>query len=414
MKINEKIDLYRSLYTFLKSEGMLYLEKQSFRETIQTQTKQVIMNLPNPDAVKIEEHFIVSFAWEIISGHLENLYHLEFNDKYLHMHARMLLDAEDIIYSKEDRPTIQRYLNEDDINYVRTHYSNYAKYTLKSSRSNKIITQTDTGLELSFLMHENNETDTVIYPLSREAHLIVGGDDIQQLNTVTQTIINSVCKHYKSNEAQLVIASNNQDKLNHYQTNMYNNHAVITDIEVLIQTLSDLEKVMLDRFKLFYEHKARDLKMFNHQQINILDRLPYIVIIIDNIQIDDNEHKEKFEDLIIRITQRSRAAGIHLVMLTSKPYQKISNQFGYFIPNRLAFRLYQPLDSMALLGTKEACNLRSNEYLCNTYKQQRKTGWSRCFRPKIIERNNQKKNKQYLFKLFLKIWVLVSIYKNEI
>jgi hypothetical protein len=61
-------------------------------------------------------------------------------------------------------------------------------------------------------------------------------------------------------------------------------------------------------------------------------------------------------------------------MLTSKPYQNISNQLGYIIPNRLAFRLSQTYDSIALLGTKAACHLRSDEYLCETYKHQIKKG----------------------------------------
>jgi S-DNA-T family DNA segregation ATPase FtsK/SpoIIIE len=124
---------------------------------------------------------------------------------------------------------------------------------------------------------------------------------------------------------------------------------------------------MLDRFKLFQEHKARDLKMFNHQQINISDRLPYIVIVIDNIKIDDNEHKEKFEDLIMRLTQRSRAAGIHLVMLTSDSNRDVSKLYGYFIPNRVAFRLSKHYQSMALLGNDKACYLKHQEYIFETY-----------------------------------------------
>jgi S-DNA-T family DNA segregation ATPase FtsK/SpoIIIE len=284
----------------------------------------------------------------------------------------MLIGEIDQNYTEVNTQKERRYLNDEDINYVRTHYSNYAKYTLKSSRSKKIITQTDTGLELSFLMHENNEKDSIIYPLSKEAHVIVGGDDSKELNKVNQTIINSINQHYKSNEVQLVIASNNQEKLNNYQAYMYNNQEVITDTEALIQTLSELEKVMLDRFKLFQEHIARDLKIFNHQQINISDRLPYIVIVIDNIQIDDNEHKEKFEDLIMRLTQRSRAAGIHLVMLTSDPNRDVSKLYGYFIPNRVAFRLSQPYQSKALLGNDKACYLKHQEYICETYQSSNK------------------------------------------
>jgi DNA segregation ATPase FtsK/SpoIIIE, S-DNA-T family len=114
--------------------------------------------------------------------------------------------------------------------------------------------------------------------------------------------------------------------------------------------------------------------MFNFKKKNEVETIPYIVVVINDIDMDDRSIKEKYHDLVLRITQRSKAAGIHLVMLTSKPYQNISNQLGYIIPNRLAFRVFQPFNSIALLGTKDACHLRSDEYLCETYKHQIKKG----------------------------------------
>lgn len=371
MKLKEKIEIYRLLNTFLKSEGMIYLEKQPSSENSRKRIKELITNLPNPDDVQIEEHFLVSFAWEILSGHLENFYNLEFNDKPLNLYAKILIDEIDQNNTEVNKKE-RRYLNEEDINYVRTHYSKYAFYTLKSSRSNTVITQTDTGLELSFLMYENNEPPPIIYPLSKEAHVIFGGDDSKQLNTVTQTVINSINQHYKSNEVQLVIATNNLEKLNNSQVYKYNNQKVITNTETLIETLSDLEKVMLDRFKLFQLQQARDLKTFNHQQKNASNKLPYIVIVIDNIQIDDNKQKESYEDLIMRLTQRSRAAGIHLVILTSDPNRYVPKLYEHYIPNRVAFRLSQPYQSTALLGNDKACYLKQQEYICETYQTKNK------------------------------------------
>lgn len=251
---------------------------------------------------------------------------------------------------------------------MRTHHSEYAKYTSKSSRSNTVITHTDTGIELSFLLHEFKDKDPVIYPFSRKAHLIIGADDNKHLETIIDTMIRSVQSHYTPQEIQFVISSNYPEQFKDYKLFMYQNQPVIEDVNKLIQALKHLEQMMTDRFKLFDSHQVRDIKMFNFKQTNKVEKLPYIVVVIYDIEIDDNDIKETYYDLLMRLTQRSRAAGIHLIMLTTKPYRNISNQFGYFIPNRLAFRLYQTYDSMALLGTKDACNLRSNEYLCQTYK----------------------------------------------
>ena len=369
MKLKEKIELYSELKLFLETEGLRHLETDTvLSETTKYTIKQIIMNLPDPDVVPIKASFIVSFAWEIRGGHLEKFYWILHNRKPLHIYARMLLSKDDAIFIGSDKPEIERYLKEDDINYVKIHHSEYAKYTYKSSRSNTVITHTDTGIELSFLLHEFKDKDPVIYPFSREAHLIVGADDNKHLETIIYTMIRSVQSHYTLQEIQFVISSNYPEQFNDYKLFMYKNQPVIEDVNKLIQTLKHLELMMTDRFKLFDSHQARDIKMFNFKQTNEVEKLPYIVVVIYDIEMDDSVVKETYHDLVMRLTQRSRASGIHLIMLTTKPYRNISNQFGYLIHNRLAFRLYQTYDSMALLGTKDACNLRSNEHLCQTYK----------------------------------------------
>lgn len=365
MKINHKIELYTSLYSFLTSEGLRYLEEKSFDEESKIEIKKLISHLPNPDLVKVEEHFIISFAWEVISGYLESLYWLEFNKKPLHLYAKMLIDEVDENGKEINRDKKRRYLTDEDIYYVRTHYSNYAKYITKSFNTNRVVTQTDTGLELSFLMYEQ-ETKSVIYPLSKQAHVIVGGDDTKKVSLVTENIINSIQNHYKSDEVTLLIASNHQEKFKDDKAYFYNNQEVIKDIDTLLQSLSDLEKVMLDRFSLFQTHKARDIKMFNYQA-NTFEKIPYIVVLIEDIQMDGNENKKRFEDLIIRLTQRSRSAGIHLVMLTSDPHTYVSKEYTYFIPNRLAFKISQPYQSKALLGNDSACYIKYTECLIQTF-----------------------------------------------
>jgi hypothetical protein len=371
MKLKEKIELYHALYAFLKTDGIQHLEEKTVHFE---DTKKLILNLPDPIVSKIDEHFIVSFAWEILEGYLEKLYWLVYNSKPLHIYGRLLLGKDEAIYVENIKPEIDRYLKEEDINYVKVHHSNYAKYTLKSSRSNKVITHTDTGLELSFVIFDKKETNPVIYPLNREAHVIVGADDNKQLNDVTETMMKSIHKNYKAQEVQFVIGTQYPEMFNRYSLSIYENQMITDDVGQLIKTLKHLEQVMIERFNLFATHQARDIKIYNFKQTNKKDMLPYIVILIDDIEIDDSSIKEKYHDLVLRITQKSRTAGIHVIILTTKPYQNISNQFGYIIPNRLAFRLSQTYDSMALLGTKDACHLRSDEYLCETYKHQIKKG----------------------------------------
>jgi hypothetical protein len=252
MKLKDKISLYKELSEFLKSDAIQHLETDTSNPNDKTYTiKKMISHLPDPNVVQVNESFIVSFAWEILEGHLERLYGLVYNSKPLYIYARMLLSKEDALFIDDITPETNRYLKEDDINDVRRHHSDYAKYTSKSSRSNTVITHTDTGLELSFLLHDNKDKSPVIYPLSREAHLIIGADDSKQLETVIATMIQSVQSHYTPQEVQFVIASNHPNILNEYKDYLYMNQPMIEDVSQLIQTLKHLEQVMIDRFNLF-------------------------------------------------------------------------------------------------------------------------------------------------------------------
>lgn len=87
-----------------------------------------------PKSHQVEEHFLVSFAWEILEGDLENLYNLEYNEKPLHLYARLILGAEfDISTIKaSDRPTYKLRLTPKDKEYVRNHYPAYSKLTCHS------------------------------------------------------------------------------------------------------------------------------------------------------------------------------------------------------------------------------------------------------------------------------------------
>lgn len=127
----------------------------------------------------------------------------------------------------------------------------------------------------------------------------------------------------------------------------------ITDIEKAISALSWLIDEMERRFTLFSEAKVRNLDEYNatNEVVSGVEaKLPYIVFIIDELGDLMLQNKKEVEDKIIKITQKSRAAGIHLVVATQRPsVDVITGTIKGNLPCRIAFAVATFPDSKTIL-----------------------------------------------------------------
>ena len=127
---------------------------------------------------------------------------------------------------------------------------------------------------------------------------------------------------------------------------------IITDPKLATASLKWAVEEMENRYQLFKSHRVRDIKTYNglHVTDKNVRELPYIVIIIDELADLMSVASSDVEDYIRRITQKARAAGIHIIVATQRPSTDIiKGTIKANIPTRIAFAVSVQVDSITIL-----------------------------------------------------------------
>ena len=136
---------------------------------------------------------------------------------------------------------------------------------------------------------------------------------------------------------------------------------VITDEKKAATALAWAVEEMERRYDLFAKNRVRDIKSFNkkrHDFATAYDHMPYIVIIIDELADLMMVAASDVEDAIIRLTQKARAAGIHLIVATQRPtVNVITGTIKSNIPTRIAFAVAGAIDSRVIIDGNGAEDL---------------------------------------------------------
>ncbi|PYI51475.1 FtsK/SpoIIIE domain-containing protein [Paenibacillus flagellatus] len=199
--------------------------------------------------------------------------------------------------------------------------------------------------------------------IAQAPHMLTAGSTGSGKTIFLYSLIVSLISQYSHEQLELVIIDPKQtdfiffDGLPHLR-----NKEVILDAEKAVEILTDLTENELERrTELLRQSRSRDL--FSYNQKNPEAPLKPIVVIIDEyadlVQVADLEGRKKdFERQMIRLAQRSRNVGIHLVVATQRPSADIvTSNLKTNIPCRISFRLPAHQDSMTILDSPGAEDL---------------------------------------------------------
>jgi S-DNA-T family DNA segregation ATPase FtsK/SpoIIIE len=187
--------------------------------------------------------------------------------------------------------------------------------------------------------------------LAKMPHVLVAGTTGSGKSGCVNAILSSILMQASPNDVRLVLVDPKQVELNHYEHVPHLLTPVVTSPRLAANVLANLIGEMESRYGIMGEARCRNLGELNRTRARRGEPpLPHILCVIDELADLMMVAPAEVEDSIIRLAQKSRATGIHLVLATQRPSTDIiTGTIKVNIPARIAFAVSSQTDSRVIL-----------------------------------------------------------------
>ncbi len=195
--------------------------------------------------------------------------------------------------------------------------------------------------------------------LDKMPHLLIAGATGSGKSVCINDIILSLLYQNSPRDLKMVLVDPKKVELSVYNGVPHLLTEVVTEIDKTVNALKWAVTEMESRYSLFQSKSSRDIKSYN--ETNKDKKLPYIVIVIDELADLMVTSKNEVETTIVRLAQLARATGIHLVVATQRPsVNVITGLIKANISTRIAFQVASQVDSRTILDQAGAEKLVGN------------------------------------------------------
>lgn len=195
----------------------------------------------------------------------------------------------------------------------------------------------------------------VICDLAKMPHLLIAGQTGSGKSVCINAIINSILFRSSPEEVRMIMIDPKVVELQCYNVVPHLLIPVVSDPHKAAGALQWAVAEMLDRYHKMQSKNVRELSAYNAKLAPGEEKLPRIVIIIDELADLMLACKKEVEESIIRIAQLARAAGIHMVVATQRPtVDVITGLIKANVPSRIAFAVSSSIDSRTILDQNGA------------------------------------------------------------
>jgi DNA segregation ATPase FtsK/SpoIIIE, S-DNA-T family len=195
--------------------------------------------------------------------------------------------------------------------------------------------------------------------LAKQPHVLVAGTTGSGKSGCVNAMLSSILLRATPNEVRLVLVDPKRVELNHYEHIPHLLTPVITSPRLAANALANLIKEMEERYDVMSAARTRNLEELNRARTRAGEPpLPYILCVIDELADLMMIAPGEVEDSIIRLAQKSRAVGIHLLLATQRPSADvITGMIKANVPARIAFAVASQTDSRVILDQNGAESL---------------------------------------------------------
>ncbi len=194
----------------------------------------------------------------------------------------------------------------------------------------------------------------VIFDIEKMPHVLVAGTTGSGKSVCINSILMSILYHAKPEEVKLLLIDPKKVEFKVYRDIPHLCCRIISDPKKAAGALNTAVNEMEKRFELIEEVGARNISGYNEATKNDPDKpyMPRLVIVIDEFADLMMTAKDEVETAVVRIAQKARAAGIHLIIGTQRPsVDVITGLIKANIPSRIAFTVMSGIDSRTILDT---------------------------------------------------------------
>jgi S-DNA-T family DNA segregation ATPase FtsK/SpoIIIE len=220
-------------------------------------------------------------------------------------------------------------------------------------------------LKLPLFLGKDTEGKPLVYDLAEMPHLLIAGRTGTGKSVCLNSIVLSILMTRRPDEVKMVMIDPKMNELTEYGRIPHLMHPVVKDVKKAEAILSWAVDKMEERYDLLSRARVRNIAAYNQlgideihrrlqpdeeERAHIPERMPYIIIFVDEMGDLMMQMKREVEGHIIRLAQKSRAAGIHLVVATQKPtVDVITGLIKSNLPARICFQVSSRSDSRVVL-----------------------------------------------------------------
>ena len=220
---------------------------------------------------------------------------------------------------------------------------------------------------LVFAVGKDISGQSVVGNLAKMPHLLIAGTTGSGKSVMTNTLIMSLLYRNSPSDLKLIIIDPKQVEMAQYDAIPHLLSPVITSVDKALSSMKWAVNEMERRYTLMAEERVKNIGDYNakmaktggkvivedengNKQKHDGGKMPYIVIIVDEMADLMMMAGKELEMLIVRIAQKGRASGIHLVLATQRPEVKVvTGLIKANIPGRIAFAVNNNIDSRVML-----------------------------------------------------------------